>query len=123
MTEASIAAQLNTFLNGSLSLQQLEDWITSHLQDGIDAGGETDRLLSLADALFIELGSGIVDDTEFIEEIFALARQAETVRGHFPQQSEPHESETTDSAQDRTFVKSADFTGRDQEVFLQHAFV
>lgn len=72
---------VNSYLLGQLSLDCLEDWLLSHLQEILDGRDQkTIELANAIDAGLIALNEGTIDEAGFYRRAQTASRLAETHR-------------------------------------------
>ncbi|MDA2925525.1 hypothetical protein MYX65_12910 [Acidobacteria bacterium AH-259-L09] len=84
MTSRKILAELIKYISGSNSLEELEEWIVSHLQEALDSKDE--KLISLideVDALLMRLRDGEIPELDFIDSLDGLVLFRETISTSF----------------------------------------
>ena len=74
---AELLCQINNYLEGISSDDDLEDWIVANIQRSMDTGDATaSRILDEVDVSFVELGEGIIDLAEFNERLASLSEES-----------------------------------------------
>jgi len=85
MGKDAILDQLRSYLNRTLSLRQLEDWVLPNLQSILDAGDQDSiKLIDEVDVLLMELADGELSELEFFWRVNALVSAANTFHFAFP---------------------------------------
>ena len=67
---AELLETIKSYVLGTITLQELEEWLLSHMQDILDSGDE--RAIEIAnelDADLIELAEGIIDMSNIREDL------------------------------------------------------
>ncbi len=76
---------IDRYLTGRSSLQNLERWLLSHLQQILDSGdAKATQIANQLDADLVELGEGLIDQTILRQQLQSYLREGETVRESFP---------------------------------------
>ena len=79
MNSRQVIKEFNRVLSGSIAIDELKDWVFSHLQEALDTSDEkTIRWMDEANILLMELNDGVVDEEEFMQSIDAIVRESES---------------------------------------------
>ncbi len=78
--------QIVLYLEGRSSLQELEEWLLSNLQQILDFGDEAAiEIANKVDADLVELGEGLTDQVTLQQRLQSYLRGAETIQVTFPE--------------------------------------
>ena len=92
--------EIDKYVVGRSSLQELESYLVFHLQDIIDSGDKIAiDLANKVDTALIELDEGLIDENELLERLLAQIR----FRSSFSIQSQPP-AETISAAESETIT-------------------
>ncbi|MDA2935221.1 hypothetical protein MYX82_12900 [Acidobacteria bacterium AH-259-D05] len=81
MAVEKLLAELDKYLSGTASLDELESWTVSNLQNTIDS--KDDKAIAVIDeldTLFMQLRNGEINELVFIKSIDALVRHQQTIK-------------------------------------------
>ena len=86
MYSQQLRRRIDRYLEGHSSLQQLEEWLLSHLQQILDSGDATAiEIANKLDADLVELGEGLTDQGTLQQRLQSYLRGAETIQVTFPE--------------------------------------
>jgi len=84
MNSSQVIKEFDRFLSGSTTIDELKEWVFSHLQEALDTSDvETIRWMDEANVSLMEINDGFIDEEEFMESIDAMVRESETVVKQF----------------------------------------
>jgi len=85
MEKDAILDQLRSYLNRTLSLRQLEDWVLPNLQSILDAGDQDSiKLIDEVDVRLMELADGELSELQFFWRVNGLVSASNTYHFEFP---------------------------------------
>lgn len=85
MEKDAVLDQLRSYLNRTLSLRQLEDWVLANLQSILDAGDQNSiKLIDEVDVLLMEVADGELSEQEFFWKVHGLVSASSTYHFAFP---------------------------------------
>jgi len=84
MEKDAILDQLRAYLNRTLSLRKLEDWVLPNLQSILDSGDQDSKLIDEIDVLLMELADGELSELEFFWRVNGLVSASNTYHLAFP---------------------------------------
>jgi len=81
MEKQAILRIFRDYVSGKARLNDLEDWVLSHIQGVLDSGDqEAIALIDRVDALLIEIGVGLASEEDLFNAISGFISDAETVK-------------------------------------------
>ena len=79
MKSTELIKELNHFLSGSTTSDELKDWVFAHLQDALDRGDpDTIRRIEKVNVSLMELSDQAIDGEGFMQSIDSVVRESET---------------------------------------------
>lgn len=79
MSERELLRELHRYLSGSITSNELKDWVFEHLQDVLRTGdSDLVRRMDEANVLLMELSDNFIDEEEFMQSIDGIVRDSET---------------------------------------------
>ena len=79
MKSTELIKELNHFLSGSTTSDELKDWVFAHLQDALDRGDpDTIRRIEKVNVSLMELSDQAIDGEGFLQSIDSVVRESET---------------------------------------------
>lgn len=80
MKSTELIKELNHFLSGSTTSDELKDWVFAHLQDALDEGDpDTIRRIEKVNVSLMELSDQAIDGEGFMQSIDSVVRESETL--------------------------------------------
>jgi hypothetical protein len=81
MEKEEVLQVFRKYVSGMVRMNDLEDWILSHIQGILNSGNqEAIALIDEVDALLIEIGAGISSEQDLFDTISRFISDAETVK-------------------------------------------
>lgn len=82
--DRELLKEIQNYLNGYCTLQDLESWILSNLQTILESGDEsTIHAVNQLDADFVELSEGLINEASIREHLQNYASIKETIESDF----------------------------------------
>ncbi len=109
MKSTELIKELNHFLSGSTTSDELKDWVFAHLQDALDKGDpDTIRRIEKVNVSLMELSDQAIDGEGFMQSIDSVVRESETlVRSWAPSKEHIPEVGTGIGVDDETIENRA----------------
>lgn len=86
MLRSHLLDSLKRYLDQETSLQELGEWLLSHLQEILDSGDhDTIRLANQVDADLVEFSEGLIDEATLREHLDSYVRLQQTLSFTFPE--------------------------------------
>ena len=86
MLRSHLLDSLKRYLDQEASLQELGEWLLSHLQEVLDSGDQdTIRLANQVDADLVEFNEGLIDEATLREHLDSYVRLQQTLSFTFPE--------------------------------------
>jgi len=121
---SALLTHLETYLNDSCPLQQVEEWVVAHLQEILNSGDqEAIQLANQVDAALVEFSAGALDEVVLRQRLESLVRLENTIAVTWPRALMLSGMELQTGTQDATITEHREVPGQVETLDLGRVLV